>query len=26
MFDFEATVKIVCELLENLTPEQIKKF
>ena len=26
MFDFEATVKIVCELLENLTPEQISKF
>lgn len=25
-FDFEATVNVVCALLENLTPEQIKKF
>ena len=26
MFDFESTVNIVCELLENLTPEQIVGF
>ncbi|MBQ8831860.1 MAG: M42 family metallopeptidase [Oscillospiraceae bacterium] len=26
MFDFEATVNMVCALLENLTPEQISKF
>ena len=26
MYDFEATVNIVCALLENMTPEQIAKF